>query len=269
MNLTLIDIGSNLTHDSFAGDRDAVMARALDAGVRAQIITGADLAGSVQAAALAAVHPGVLWSTAGTHPHHAQSFDAARAELAALLRLPQVVAGGECGLDYYRDFSPRDVQRAAFAAQLETAAAARKPVFLHQRDAHGDFVAILKDFRRALVGGVAHCFTGGRTELEDYLALDLHIGVTGWVNDERRGQSLREAVPHIPSDRLMVETDAPYLLPRDLKPVPKSRRNEPSFLPHIAAAVANLRGESAADVAETTTRNAVRFFGLKIRPKDS
>ena len=269
MNLTLIDIGSNLTHDSFAGDRDAVMARASDAGVRAQIVTGADLAGSAQAAALAAAHPGVLWSTAGTHPHHAHSFDAVRAELAALLRLPQVVAGGECGLDYYRDFSPRDVQRAAFAAQLETAAAARKPVFLHQREAHGDFVAILKDFRRGLVGGVAHCFTGGRSELEDYLALDLHIGVTGWVNDERRGQSLRAAVPHIPSDRLMVETDAPYLLPRDLQPVPKSRRNEPGFLPHIAAAVANLRGETAAAVAEATTRNAIRFFGLEIRPKDS
>jgi TatD DNase family protein len=263
MNLTLIDIGSNLTHDSFTGDREAVMARAFEAGVRAQIVTGADLAGSTRAAALAAAHPGVLWSTAGTHPHHAESFGAVREDLAALLRLPQVVAGGECGLDYYRDFSPRDVQRAAFAAQLETAAAARKPVFLHQRDAHGDFVAILKDYRQALVGGVAHCFTGGRSELEDYLALDLHIGVTGWVNDERRGQSLREAVPHIPSDRLMVETDAPYLLPRDLQPVPKSRRNEPSFLPHIAAAVANLRGESLAAVAGISTRNAVRFFGLE------
>ena len=262
MNLTLVDIGSNLTHDSFAGDRDAVMARAFEAGVRAQVVTGTDQVSSAQAAALAAAHPGVLWSTAGVHPHHAQSLAAARGDLAALLRLPQVVAAGECGLDYYRDFSPRDVQRAAFAAQLETAAATAKPVFLHQRDAHGDFVAILKDFRGRLAGGVAHCFTGGRSELEDYLALDLHIGVTGWVNDERRGQSLREAVPHIPSARLMLETDAPYLLPRDLAPVPKSRRNEPGFLPHIAATVAHLRGESLAAVAETTTRNAIGFFGL-------
>ncbi len=262
MNLTFIDIGSNLTHDSFAADRDAVMARARDAGVRRQIVTGADLAGSAQAAALAAAHPGVLWSTAGVHPHQARGFDASREGLAALLGLPQVVAAGECGLDYHRDFSPRDVQRAAFAAQLEAAAAAAKPVFLHQRDAHGDFVAILKEFRGRLAGGVAHCFTGGRSELEDYLALDLHIGVTGWVNDERRGHSLREALPHIPSDRLMVETDAPYLLPRDLKPAPKSRRNEPCFLPHIAAAIARLRGESLDALAESTTRNAVRFFGL-------
>ncbi|MEP6884061.1 MAG: TatD family hydrolase [Gammaproteobacteria bacterium] len=262
MNLTLIDIGSNLTHDSFALDREAVMARAFEAGVRGQIVTGADFASSVQAAALAAAHPRILWSTAGFHPHHAHHFDAAREDLAALLRLPHVVAAGECGLDYCRDFSPRGAQRAAFAAQLEMAAAAAKPVFLHQRDAHSDFVAILRDFRRALVGGVAHCFTGGRAELDDYLALDLHIGVTGWVNDERRGQDLREALPHVPSDRLMIETDAPYLLPRDLTPKPKSRRNEPAFLPHIAATIAELRGETLNAVAESTTHNAVRFFGI-------
>jgi TatD DNase family protein len=182
--------------------------------------------------------------------------------LSELLREPQVVAVGECGLDYYRNFSPPDAQRAAFVAQLELAASARKPVFLHQRDAHGDFAAILKDFRGGLTGGVAHCFTGGRSELEDYLALDLHIGVTGWVNDERRGQTLRESVPHIPADRLMVETDSPYLLPRDLLPRPKSRRNEPCFLPHIARAVAHLRGETPESVAESTTRNATLFFGL-------
>ena len=263
MKISLIDIGSNLTHDSFARDRDAVMARALDAGVRYQVVTGADVASSRQAAELADAHPALLSSTAGVHPHHAQSFDAARREeLSDLLRRPRVVAVGECGLDYYRNFSPPDAQRAAFVAQLELAVSARKPVFLHQRDAHGDFAAILKDFRGGLTGGVAHCFTGGRAELEDYLALDLHIGVTGWVSDERRGQLLREAVPHIPADRLMVETDAPYLLPRDLNPRPKSRRNEPCFLPHIARAVAHLRGESLDAVAASTTRNATRLFGL-------
>ncbi len=264
MKISLIDIGSNLTHDSFAPDRDAVMTRAAEAGVHRQVVTGADMASSGHAAALAAAHPGVLSSTAGVHPHHALTFDAPRrAELRELLRLPQVVAAGECGLDYYRNFSPPDAQRAAFVAQLEIAAAARKPLFLHQRDAHADFTAILEDFRGALTGAVAHCFTGGRPELEDYLALDLHIGVTGWVNDERRGQHLREAVAHIPGDRLMLETDAPYLLPRDLLPHPKSRRNEPCFLPHIARTVAQLRGESFEAVAASTTRNAARFFGLK------
>jgi TatD DNase family protein len=264
MKISLIDIGSNLTHDSFAADRDAVMARALDAGVRRQVVTGTDRASSNQAAALAAAHPGILSSTAGVHPHHAQSFDAPlRGELAELLRRPQVVAVGECGLDYYRNYSPPPAQRAAFIAQLEIAAAAAKPVFLHQREAHADFVAILKDHRRGLAGGVAHCFTGSRSELEDYLALDLHIGVTGWVNDERRGQALRESVPHIPAGRLMLETDAPYLLPRDLAPRPKSRRNEPAFLPHIAGAVANLRGETLETVAASTMANAIRFFGLE------
>jgi TatD DNase family protein len=264
MKITLIDIGSNLTHESFAGDRDAVIARAVEAGVGHQVVTGADVPGSRQAAALAAAHPSVLSCTAGIHPHHARDFDAsARAELAELVRLPQVVAVGECGLDYFRNFSPPEAQRAAFAAQLEIAAAVRKPVFLHQRDAHGEFIAILREFRGALAGGVAHCFTGGRPELEDYLALGLHIGVTGWVNDERRGQSLREAVPHIPAARLMLETDAPYLLPRDLEPKPKTRRNEPCFLPHVARAVASLRGETLDSVAAGTTANAARLFGLR------
>ena len=263
MKISLIDIGSNLTHASFAQDLDEVMARALRAGVRHQVVTGADMTSSLEAAALAAAHPAHLSSTAGVHPHHAKSFDhARRAELCALLRQPKVVAVGECGLDYCRNLSAPDAQRAAFAAQLEVAASAHKPVFLHQRDAHDEFVSILKDFRAGLSGGVAHCFTGGRAELEDYLALDLYIGVTGWVSDERRGKSLREAVPHIPADRLMLETDAPYLLPRDLEPRPDSRRNEPSFLPHVARAVADLRGEPLERFAAQTTRNAIRFFGL-------
>ena len=264
MKISLIDIGSNLTHDSFAPDLDEVIARASEAGVRRQVVTGADMSSSHRAWALAAARPALLSSTAGVHPHHARSFDASQRDgLCDLLRKPEVVAVGECGLDYYRNFSPPEAQRAAFAAQLEIAAAARKPVFLHQRAAHADFAAILKDVRRGLAGGVAHCFTGGRSELEDYLALDLHIGVTGWVSDERRGQDLRDAVPHIPADRLMLETDAPYLLPRDLRPQPKSRRNEPCYLPHIAHAVAHLRGEAVEIVAASTTRNAIRFFGLE------
>jgi len=264
LSLDLIDIGSNLTHDSFKADRDAVMARALQAGVRRQIITGADLAGSAQAAALAADHPSRLWSTAGVHPHHAQSFDASHgAALLELLRRPQVVAVGECGLDYYRDLSPRAVQRAAFIAQLELAVQTDKPVFLHQRDAHQDFLAVLEDFGGRLKGGVAHCFTGGRTELEAYLALGLYIGITGWACDERRGLELRKSVPHIPANRLLIETDAPYLLPRNMIPAPTSRRNEPGYLPHIAATVARLRGENVEAVGAATTRNAVALFALE------
>ena len=263
LSLDLIDIGSNLTHESFAEDRDAVMARALQAGVRRQVVTGADLASSRQAAALAASHPLRLWSTAGVHPHHAQSFAASqRSELNELLTLKPVVAVGECGLDYFRNLSPPLTQRAAFIAQLEIAVQVRKPVFLHQRDAHGDFAAILREFAGRLQGGVAHCFTGGELELEAYLELGLYIGITGWACDERRGLELRRMVPRVPADRLLLETDAPYLLPRDMTPLPKSRRNEPALLPHIAATVAHLRGESLETVAAATTRNAVALFAL-------
>lgn len=266
MTISLIDIGSNLTHESFAVDLDAVLARARAAGVDRQIVTGTDLSSSLEAAELAAAHPTVLSSTAGVHPHHAQSFGRAVHEaLSGLLHRQEVVAVGECGLDYCRDFSPRDAQRSAFIAQLEIAVAARKPVFLHQRDAHDDFTAILREFAGQLAGGVAHCFTEGPAELQEYLTLELSIGVTGWVNDERRGQRLREALPLIPADRLMLETDAPYLLPRDLNPRPGSRRNEPCFLPHIARTVARLRGESLESVAASTTHNATRLFGLKSR----
>jgi TatD DNase family protein len=260
----LIDIGANLTHESFAADLHAVLARARQAGVVRQIVTGATLASSYAAAELAAAHAD-LACTAGVHPHHAASFDVVQlAAFRELLTHPEVVAVGECGLDYYRDLSPRASQRQAFVAQLDLAIATAKPVFLHQRDAHEDFMAIMSDYAGRLVGGVAHCFTYGRRELDAYLELGLSIGITGWVCDERRGGDLRAAVPYVPADRLMLETDAPYLLPRDLAPKPPSRRNEPAFLPHVARAVAALRGEDAAKLAAVSTQNAGRFFGLAV-----
>jgi TatD DNase family protein len=262
LSVELVDIGSNLTHESFTDDRESVIAAAMAVGVTRQVVTAADLESSIAAAALAAAAPSRLWSTAGVHPHHASTFDdAARAEIIKLLREPHVVAVGECGLDYYRNFSSPAAQRAAFVAQLDIALVTGKPVFLHQRDAHEDFKAILQDFKNPL-SGVAHCFTGDVQQLEDYLDLGLSIGVTGWVCDERRGTDLRNAVATIPADRLMLETDAPYLLPRDLMPRPKSRRNEPRYLVHICRAVAALRRESWEDLAASTTRNAKAFFGL-------
>ena len=264
MNAELVDIGANMTHESFAADRAAVLDRARQAGVTRLLVTGADLASSRTAADLALADPGRLWSTAGVHPHHAASFDAgARAGLLELLQRPEVVAVGECGLDYHRNLALPAAQRAAFVAQLEIAVATAKPVFLHQRDSHADFKAILDDFRGALRGGVAHCFTGDRAALDAYLDLGLCIGITGWVCDERRGMQLRDIVPAIPAQRLMVETDAPYLLPRDLEPRPASRRNEPMHLVHVARAVARIRGESYASLAASTTRTALELFGLQ------
>jgi TatD DNase family protein len=259
----LIDIGANLAHDSFDADRDAVLERARAAGVVQLVVTGSSFDSNVRAIALARAHPAVLFASAGVHPHHASEVTTdALPALEAAANDPAVVAVGECGLDYFRDLSPRDAQRRAFAWQLEIAARVGKPVFLHQRDAHEDFVAILREHRPRLKGGVAHCFTAGETERDAYLELGLHIGITGWINDERRGLHLRQVVKGIPADRLMIETDAPYLLPRDIRPAPKTRRNEPMYLPCVLNAIAKARDESPAAVATASTATARSFFGI-------
>ncbi len=260
---TLIDIGANLTHDSFDRDRDEVVRRAVEAGVNRMIVTGATAEGSRHAAQLAQQHAGLLYATAGVHPHHASEYSDGTTELLAeLARQAGVVAVGECGLDYFRNFSPVDDQKKAFDAQLEIAVASGKPVFLHQRDAHDDFVAILGRRIDHIGGGVAHCFTGGPAEMAEYLDMGLYIGVTGWVCDERRGHDLREAVPELPLDRLLLETDAPYLMPRDLPEKLSARRNEPCVLPHILSAVARLMGRDESEVAAAATANTKRLFGI-------
>ncbi len=261
--MQLIDIGANLTHDSFDHDRDAVLQRARDAGVTRMIITGASREHSPQALELAKLHPGELFATAGVHPHHAIEYtDECDAEMRALHAHPDVVAVGECGLDFNRDFSPRPAQRRAFERQLQLASENSKPLFLHQRDAHEDFMAMMKNFDGRLGPAVVHCFTGSREELFDYLDYDWHIGITGWLCDERRGLHLRELVRHIPADRLMIETDSPYLLPRTVKPQPSHRRNEPMYLAHIVEELARDRSQDVATVAAATSAAATAFFRL-------
>ena len=259
----LIDIGANLTHDSFDADRVEVMARARSAGITRFIVTGSDAAHSRKSVELAREYPGVIFATAGVHPHHAKDCtDATPGELRDLLQQPETVVTGECGLDYFRNFSPPEVQRQVFEMQLELAAETGKPVFLHQRDAHADFMQILRVYRPRLSRAVVHCFTGVEAELWDYLALDCHIGITGWICDERRGRHLKESVKLIPADRLMLETDAPYLIPRDLDPKPATHRNEPMYLKHICETVAACLGKSPVTLAAETTRNADVFFSL-------
>jgi len=260
--MTLVDIGANLAHESFDHDRDAVLQRARDAGLSRIVVTGSSLASSEAAAALALAYPGFLYGTAGLHPHHASEWQPElSATLMSLAQQPGVVAVGECGLDYFRDLSPRDDQRRAFTAQLDLAVELRKPVFLHQRDAHDDFVAILREYRPSLVDAVVHCFTDTAQAQADYLALDCHIGITGWICDERRGRHLLESVRDIPETRLLIETDAPYLLPRTAPKV-AHRRNEPAYLPYVLRTIAAARGVDDAALAATTTANAVRFFRL-------
>ena len=258
----LIDIGINLAHDSYAPDRDAVLSRAHAAGVVQLIVTGSSLESTARALELARAHPGQLFATAGVHPHHAAEVSADAWEaLAGLAAAREVVAIGECGLDYFRNYSPPAAQQAAFHRQLELARALGKPVFLHQREAHADFLAILRE-HAAQWRGVAHCFTGTAEALHAYLDLGLAIGITGWINDERRGSHLVPLMPQIPASRLLLETDGPYLLPRDLQPKPVSRRNEPAYLAHIARAVARARGEPPEALARSSTQAARALFGL-------
>jgi TatD DNase family protein len=261
--MKLIDIGCNLTHDSFDKDREAVIERAHEAGVVQMVVTGASKDGSRAALELASEHPGELFSTVGVHPHRASDFDDGTERLLReLSQQPGVVAVGETGLDYFRDFSPRDVQRDVFQKQLQIGIDTGLPLFLHLRDAHGDFHAILKEVRDRLSHVVVHCFTGNREELHDYLDLDCHIGITGWICDERRGSHMKEFLKDIPLNRLMVETDAPYLKPRNLKPRVKTHRNEPRWLPWIVGTLAAVREEHPGLVAEQTTANARAFFRL-------
>nr|MDA8110070.1 TatD family hydrolase [Betaproteobacteria bacterium] len=244
-------------------DLSEVLARARAAGVATIVVTGTTVSESLRAAELAAAHPDMVYATAGVHPHHARECDARTIPaLRELAGRPRVVALGECGLDFNRNYSPHPDQEKWFLAQLELACKLAKPLFLHSRDAHPRFAEILRAHRDRLPRAVAHCFTGGADELRAYLDLGLYVGITGWICDERRGRHLLELAREIPADRLLVETDAPYLTPRDLHPQPRARRNEPAFLPHILGAVARARGEAPAQTAKATARNARTFFGL-------
>ena len=261
--MQLVDIGANLTHESFRADFHAVLERARAHGVARIVVTGASAGGSRAALELARSEPGFLYATAGVHPHHAHEYDdATDALLRELAGAPEVRAVGETGVDYFRNFSPHAAQVAAFERQLAIAIDTGKPLFLHQRDAHADFIGVIDRVRDRISRAVVHCFTGERDELVAYLDRGFHIGITGWISDERRGLHLRELVKLIPADRLMIETDAPYLLPRDLYPKPSHRRNEPMYLAHVCAAVAAARGESVDAVGASTTATARAFFAI-------
>ncbi len=263
MRYELIDIGANLAHDSFDEDRDDVLQRASDANVNTLVITGSSNDSNVAAMQLAGQHPGKLYSTAGVHPHHASDYDKKSDDIIRkCLADDRCVAVGECGLDYFRDLSPRAAQLDAFTAQLDIACDTGHPVFLHQRDAHDDFVEVLEGVLPKLSRAVAHCFTGEGESLREFLAMGLYIGITGWICDERRGEHLKDIVAIIPDDRLMIETDSPYLLPRTLRPRPKSRRNEPAYLPEVLKTLAAARDQSEDHVAAITTANARRFFAI-------
>lgn len=261
----MIDVGLNLASAQFADDRAQVLQDAARAGVRGAIITGTDLPSSRAGPDYCRSHGDTLplACTAGVHPHHAKDLDAEYwRQMERTADDERVVAIGETGLDFNRNYSPPQAQMDAFERHLELAARTGKPMFLHQRDAHAEFLELLRGWRGRLGRLVVHCFTEGPEVLADYLDLDCHIGITGWICDERRGAALRAAAPLVPDNRLMLETDAPYLQPRDLAPPPKTRRNVPANLPHILQATARHRRQTAAHLARTTTATTLQFFAL-------
>jgi TatD DNase family protein len=260
--LDIVDIGVNLGHRSFQADRRQVIQRAFASGVHLMIVTGTSLSASQEAVQIAREYPAHLFATAGVHPHDSRSAtESTISELRHLASDEKVVAIGECGLDFNRDFSPRPQQEKWFEAQVALAEDLQMPLFMHERDARQRFCEILASTRKR-VPAVLHCFTGTREELDSYLDMGLHIGITGWICDERRGTHLRELVKRIPLDRFMIETDAPFLLPRTIPKKPKDGRNEPAFLPYVLQTVAECLSKPVAEVAAATTKTAREFFRL-------
>lgn len=258
------DIGVNLPDKRLP--TEPVIAAAKECGVSAMLLTGTSLLQSRRAVEESKKYQGILFSTAGFHPHNAKEWDDNSAEeLLALLSLTDVLAVGECGLDFNRNFSEPNVQLRVFEQQLELAVETQLPVFLHERDAFEPQLALLKKYRDRIVGGVVHCFTGGPDQVQAYLDLDLHIGITGWVCDAKRGADLRAAVPLIPLSHIMLETDSPYLKPKEAKTVlldqnPRLKSNQPAFIPVIADKVAELREIELDQLKQSAWNNTLALF---------
>lgn len=260
----LIDIGLNLMHSSFKKDRQEIIEEAAKVGVSKSIITGTNVNSSKIASEYASKYPGILYSTSGVHPHDAKTCNEKTLEiLEKNAKKECVVAIGECGLDYNRDFSPRDVQRYWFEKQIELAEKLNMPLFLHERDAHEDLYAILERHPKIAKKAVVHCFTGTSKEAENYIDIGCYIGVTGWICDMKRGKSLQEAVKVIPPERLMIETDAPFLIPKNFDKKPKRNRNEPKYLPHILKTIAHYKDDYDVEkLAKIVTINTEKFFNI-------
>ena len=261
----ITDIGLNLTNERFDKDRKQSLQRGLEVGVHRHIITGTTLATSQSALELALddALPCERYATAGFHPHNAsENNPASWQQLSGLWQHPKVVAIGETGLDFNRNFSTPKQQLDSFELHLQAAVALQLPLFLHERDAQDEFLELVSHYRCGFNKAVVHCFTGTQAFLVKLIELDLHIGITGWICDERRGEHLRSAVKLIPNDRLMLETDSPYLLPKDMRPKPKSSRNEPAYLPYILQRVAHYRAQDPQELAQQTEATVNDFFEI-------
>ena len=263
----LIDIGVNLSNARFEKDIEAVLERAQEAGIERLILTGTSIEESQAVVAICDQYsqqfPAMLYATAGIHPHEASTYNRTSATtLCELAAHPSVVAIGETGLDFNRNFSSQKDQQKSFEAHIELAIELQMPLFLHERDASQRQIEILNAYRDNICDAVIHCFTGNKKTLFSYLDMDLHIGITGWICDERRGLELQKIIANIPLSRLMIETDAPYLTPRNMTKKPKNGRNEPAFLTAVLTGISAHRNEPEDKIATATTATAIKFFNL-------
>ncbi len=252
----MFDIGANLTSSHFSDDLDSVLDESFEAGVKKICITSSNLQDVRNAKKITERNKNLYYSV-GFHPHNAKDFKIEfLKDMSIYLDDPKAICLGEMGLDFNRNFSSKDEQILCFESQLSLANSINKPLFLHQRDAHEEFLSILDNykFNQNLI---VHCFTGNLSELEDYLKRDFYIGITGWVCDLKRGLDLRECINHIPQEKLLIETDSPYLSPRK-----KIRRNEPKFLIDVAEEVARLRQQAKESIVKSSYENSLNFFNL-------
>ena len=260
MGIGYIDIGVNLLDESFKKDLDDVIDRSFESNVNILINTSSSIEEAKRSLDLTKKYPSKIYTTAGIHPHNASMADnQLKSNLLEIIKNKSVVAIGECGLDYFRNFSPKEKQLSVFKTHLEAAKETGLPLFLHQRDAHEDFINCLNDMLHEPMHGVAHCFTGNVDQMKAYLDMGLYIGITGWICDERRNDELIQAVKQLPLDRVLIETDSPYLIPRSIK---KPRRNEPMHLPIIAEKLAKEMGIEPSKLVTTTVSNSMKLFNL-------
>lgn len=257
----MFDACVNLHSEQFSTNPWAVVERGFDAGLTGMGLTGSCLESSQLAIQLAQKDPTKLCATVGLHPHSAKYYTpdlmTTFREMAAK---PIVRAVGECGLDHFRNLSTPEQQRSCFIAHLDLARELNKPLFLHQRDAFDEFINIMDEHAPA-VPTLVHCFTDGITELTALLERGYFVGITGWIADNRRNQELLDAIPHLPLEHLLVETDAPWLTPRNIPKFRKIKANEPKYLSYVVDAISEVTGHAVEDIVKHSTQNARQFFG--------
>ena len=256
-----IDIACNFTHESFKHNLDEVINNAEQEGVEKFVLLCASLADIDPIKVIQDNAPEKYFISAGIHPHHATeileiNYDALLNKLKSIS--PNAI--GETGLDYFRNISPPDIQKKSFGMHIEIAKELSLPLYLHQRDAHGDFIRIIKENISNFPKFVVHCFTGTQAELDEYLELGAYIGLTGWICDAKRNIDLRKSIKNIPIEKMMIETDSPYLIPKNLMVKPKKNINEPKYLPHIANEICELTGYDLEELKSATSNNAIEFF---------